>query len=207
MSNLDEKEAQAKRRIRRLRGRTSNRQAGEKVVVDDGPPSRPRVDLAKNAPLCPGEDRAAYVALHYEMMKAYQPSLPSHFEVVARATGLIWRIRRIPALEAAAFDTTARSLGYSGAPLSLEGPEVGQSAKFEDVWDALFKSGLLTKIAEYEATLREQLKFATAELQEIMDWSFNNDVFRDNLQYTLSRAPDDPMWIYAAPGQPVVSVR
>lgn len=129
------------------------------------------------------------------MMKVYQPCLPPHFEVVARATGLIWRIRRIPALEAAAFSTTARSLGYSEEALSSEHPQ-GQLANDKDVWDALFKSGVLTKIAEYEATLREQLKLATAELQGILDWNFEKGLFRNDMDYILSCAPDDPMWAY-----------
>lgn len=72
------------------------------------------LDLTTNAPLFPGENHAAYVALHEEMKRAYRPDIPPHVEVVARAADLIWRLRRIPALEAAVFSATARSLASVG---------------------------------------------------------------------------------------------
>jgi hypothetical protein len=197
MSKLSNKVPKLRYRPSGLRRKARNRQEkkdGAKIQRGD-PPRRPRVDLAINAALFPGEDRAAYAALHYEMMKTYQPCLPPHFEVVARATGLIWRIRRIPAFEAAAFSATARSLGCSEESSSSEQP-LGQSANVKDVWDALLKSGVLTKIAEYEVMLREQLKLATAELQEIMDWNLEKGILKGDMDYILSCAPDDPMWVY-----------
>ena len=51
--------------------------------------------------LIPGEDPAEYETLHQKMLNDYQPEGTAEVQLVERATSLLWRLRRVPAFEAA----------------------------------------------------------------------------------------------------------
>jgi hypothetical protein len=187
---LSNKEPKAERRGTRASGRTRrlkqskpDAKAQSKTAQSD-----PIANLATSSVLFPGEDRAGYAELHKEMKKIFQPDMPPHVEVVVRATALIWRLRRIPAFEAAIFSATAKSLGY--APEAL-----AQSANFGAVLDAMLKTDAFSKISQYEASLREQFKLAKGELQMLMDWNIKNGLHRSSIDYVEAVLPDDPDWL------------
>lgn len=197
MPNLSNKEPKANRRntLSNVEPRSRKQKKVSAKVQSNGAQSYSRVDLVTNAALFPGEDRAAYAALHKEMKKIYQPDLPPHVEVVARATALIWRLRRIPAFEAAIFSATARSLGYVPEALNSEHSPEAQSANFGAVLDAMLKTDVFSKISQYEASLREQFKLAKAELQMVLDWNIKNGLHRGSIDYVEAVPPDDPDWL------------
>lgn len=149
------------------------------------------VQSRKNLALFPGEDHAAYAALHNELKKLHRPETPFHFEVVNRATALIWRLRRIPAFEAAVFNSTARSLECLADPSSS--PEA-QSADVGLVLSEMLRTDAFSKIAQYEATLRDQLQLVYKELDEILDWHFKFDHDRGSIGFVEEEAPEDPPW-------------
>src|SRR5258708_4075602 len=62
-----------------------------------------KLEFTGECAIFPGEDQKAYVALNEQLKKEYVPVTPIHFELIDRATLLIWRLRRIRASEAAIF--------------------------------------------------------------------------------------------------------
>jgi hypothetical protein len=159
------------------------------------PQNSERLESATNLGLFPGEDHAAYAALHDELKKLHRPETPLHVEVVARATALIWRLRRIPAFEAAVFNSTARSLGCLTQLSSSKRSPEEQSANFGHVLSDVLKADALSKIAQYEAMLRDQLKLVYKELEEILDWHFRFDLERGSIDFVREDAPADPPWL------------
>lgn len=160
--SLKNKRTNAKER-RATVGRTDKSSNG-------GITQEPRRSRSNRRPaLFPGENHATYAALHGELKKLYRPETPLHVEAVARATDLIWRLRRIPAFEAALFNSTSRSLGRPAASSTEKYFPEGESTNFGYVLRAMLKTGALRKLAQYEATLRDQLTLAYSELEEILD--------------------------------------
>jgi hypothetical protein len=186
---VKEKRASAKRRENA--GERKDKSPGGKSDIAQ---SSERIESTNRA-LFPGEDRTAYTALHDELKKLYRPETPLHVEVVARVTALIWRLRRIPAFEAAVFNATARSIGCPANPSHSKLSPEAQSADLGHVLSTMLKDDALSKIAQYEAMLREQLKLAYRELEEINDWHFRFDFERGTIGFVEARAAEDPVWI------------
>jgi hypothetical protein len=182
--------------------RASAKRGGKAGEIKDKSPEG-KSDIAQsseriestNRALFPGEDHTAYTALHDELKKLYRPETPLHVEVVARVTALIWRLRRIPAFETAVFNATARSVGCPANPSHSKLSPEAQSADLGLVLSTMLKDDALCKIAQYEATLREQLKLAYRELEEINDWHFRFGFERGSIDFVEQDAPADPSWL------------
>lgn len=145
-------------------------------------------------PLLPGEDPAAYRALYDELKRVYRPETPLHSCAIARATALLWRLGRIPKFEVAVFNSTAGSLGYLEQLTNTKLSPDTQSANFGYVLNAMIENDALTRIAHYEAALRDQLKLVSKELDEISDWHFRFDFERGDVGYSEPATPLDPAW-------------
>ena len=102
------------------------------------------------------EDPAQFEKLRAELMEEYDPQSALECELVERLSSLLWRLRRIPAFEAAIIDAR-RAEVESDVLKWLELKRRGlteEALKVRALSDALIQDGdALGKLARYETTL------------------------------------------------------
>jgi hypothetical protein len=106
-----------------------------------------------------GEDAEAFQDLLTRAFASYQPQDVVEEHLVERLVGLTWRLRRLPALEAAAIawmQTCHRPEAGSSSPK----PGLGRA-----VFHMIRDGDLLAKIGRYEGHLVNQLANVIAELE------------------------------------------
>ena len=102
------------------------------------------------------EDPAQFEKLRAELMEEYDPQSALEYELVERLSSLLWRLRRIPAFEAAIIDAR-RAEVESDVLKWLELKRRGlteEALKVRALSDALIQDGdALGKLARHETTL------------------------------------------------------
>ena len=126
--------------------------------------------------LVPGEDAGEFEALREEMYRTLDPVGAVEIQLVERATALMWRLGRIPALEAAFFHFKPRPL--SPSDISMENLRMGMRDELDkdllraanavaEVLKVLLNRDLLTKLNRYEVSLQRQLTMTLKDLRQL----------------------------------------
>jgi hypothetical protein len=145
--------------------------------------------LSAEQMVIPGENPADYAALGERLMRDFAPENVLEEDLVARLTGTLWRLRRIPLLENAYFAYCQHKrlwdtdylldpmLELPGVPSDLH-EKVWAPWKTEDretlktigriVEDAL-SANVLPKLSMYEAKLLRQFERLLAQLERLCD--------------------------------------
>jgi len=124
-----------------------------------------------------GENPSQFEELRSELFDAYEPHGAIEEQLVNMMAGILWRLRRVPALEAAAFSWMQRCHGHHGlaesddAALTSRLQRVTDRAKHrkQNLGRAVFHlvrdGDLLDKLNRYESHLILQLGRIAAELE------------------------------------------
>lgn len=104
------------------------------------------------------EDPAQFDKLRVELMEEYDPQSALECELVERLSSLLWRLRRIPAFEAAIIDARRAEVDDPIKWLELEREGLTEEIiKVRALGDALIHDGtyhdILGKLARHETTL------------------------------------------------------
>ena len=104
------------------------------------------------------EDPAQFDKLRVELMEGYDPQSALECELVERLSSLLWRLRRIPAFEAAIIDARRAEVDDPIKWLELERRGLTEEIiKVRALGDALIEDGthhdILGKLARHETTL------------------------------------------------------
>jgi hypothetical protein len=110
--------------------------------------------LTAEAVLLPGEDREQLHALLELMRLEFGPFNPLQQEQARRATFLMWRLRRVPALEIAIFNWASRHSQHNY-----------QNTDFSLVLKNLLSTDLLRKLTRYESALARELRLVMNEIR------------------------------------------
>ena len=133
-----------------------------------------------------GEDPSQFEELRFELFDAYEPQGAIEEQLVDMMAGILWRLRRVPALEAAVFSWMRRChqerslplLGPSEAGLSDQ-TRPGHDIEAATLTDTekqnlgravvhLVRDGdILDKLGRYETQLINQLGRVTTELERL----------------------------------------
>lgn len=143
--------------------------------------------LTAQAVVIEGEDPAAFDHLQQQLVETFAPEGPIEADLVRRIVTLMWRLRRVPALEAALFswvqfaqaeaDSVDRdgpfSIGAFSTAVTLAAPggnrdqQDDQRALGRALETMLSKMDALTKLNRYEIQLMNQLKRSLDELKSL----------------------------------------
>ena len=123
--------------------------------------------LTANNVLLSCEDPDAFERLRQGVLASLNPQDVFEAQLVDRATGLLWRLRRIPTLELALFELG----GEHDDPLefmigNLAAADESEFGKLGRVVKELLKADLISKLSRYEVGLHKQL---CQTLKSIMD--------------------------------------
>jgi hypothetical protein len=128
--------------------------------------------LTARSLLLDGENAAQFDALRAELLASYRPQGLVEEQLVDMMAGLLWRLRRVPQLEAAAFAWMQRCLNLdSQTPSDADGqPRVRRGARRKQqrlgraVFHLVRDGDILDKLNRYETHLILQLGRIAAEL-------------------------------------------
>lgn len=131
--------------------------------------------------IIPGENAQEHLSFRAQMMNAYKPKFRNEVELVERIAGLLWRMKRIEAFEAAllrwgAFQQAVvhDHVEFDPGHLRNEPPDelAGTDADLVDplrlgrLIEALLDSNAFGKLNRYETSLQRQLESTTRLLHE-----------------------------------------
>lgn len=143
--------------------------------------------LTAQAIVIEGEDPDAFDALQQRLAESFNPEGPIEEDLLGRIATLMWRLRRVPVLEAALFswvqfgqaeaDSVERdgpfSLGALSTAVTLAAPGDSRDQKDDQralgraLETMLSKTGALNKLNHYEAQLINQLKRSLEDLKSL----------------------------------------
>jgi len=110
------------------------------------------------------EDPVQFDQLRAELMEQYDPQLALEGELVERLAGLLWRLRRLPAFEAAIIDARRAQVAYNDSVRNQAGLEElsGGGRWARSLGRALTYDGIsgdaIGKLARHETTLMNALR-------------------------------------------------
>jgi hypothetical protein len=122
-----------------------------------------------------GEDLAQFDELRAELMEQYDPESALECELIERMTGLLWRLRRVPAFEAAIIGARQVEVASFGSSEQYEededDEEVVQGWWARSLGPALIRDGLcndaLGKMARHEMLLLLQERRHSEESENL----------------------------------------
>jgi hypothetical protein len=121
--------------------------------------------------LIPGEDPAEYETRYQEMLNEYQPEGPAEVQLVERATSLLWRLRRVPAFEAALIKWSTSDPGrdefFDLTKITQIKRTSSAVAELGAAIERLLSQDLIGKLSRYEATTQKQLSWTLMELRQL----------------------------------------
>ena len=144
--------------------------------------------LTAQSLVIPGEDPAALDQFRAEIREEFDPQRPTEEELVDRLASLMWRMRRVPVLEAAlyvwmhhhqsalhdtedvfgnvlsTFDPDTRKLPPPTVNKRGEAVFADMQLRLGRLLEAVSQNDLLNKLARHEAHLMNQLKKTIQEL-------------------------------------------
>ena len=118
-----------------------------------------------------GEDPKRFETLRAELIDAYEPQGAVEEQLVDMMAGILWRLRRVPVLEAAAFSWMQRchqnpGLGGSDGPHRVKANAKLKKQRLGRAVFHLVRDGdLLDKLTRYEAQLLNHLTRISSELE------------------------------------------
>jgi hypothetical protein len=129
--------------------------------------------------LLPGEDPAQFDQFMEEMVASISPRGPLEHQLVLRAGGLLWRLRRIPSFEVALFerargDIQGDPMGMNSLQLRVRKTIAKMDEDKRDVYELgalaheLLSHDILRRLTHYEVTLSRQLSQILLELHQLM---------------------------------------